>query len=85
MTAYSIVIGVLLAFPWALVGTVFLGAALSAVGRWLKRRRGAHSAHGVEWSTRSRSKGGEQERPMSIPPADGSAATHQPRPMRKAA
>ncbi len=85
VTAYSIVIGVLLAFPWALVGTVFLGAAVSAVGRWLKRHRGVHRAPGFGWSTRARPKGGEQERPMSIPSAIGSAASHHPRPLRKAA
>lgn len=41
MTAYGIVIGSLLAFPWALVGVALLGAASSAVGRWLGRRRRA--------------------------------------------
>ncbi len=36
---YKISIGLLLMLPWVLFGTVLFGAASSAVGRWLGRRR----------------------------------------------
>jgi hypothetical protein len=37
MTAYGIVIGLLLGLPWLLVGTICVGAALSAAKRWVAR------------------------------------------------
>ena len=35
MTAYSVTIGLLLAFPWTLVGVILLGAAAASARRWL--------------------------------------------------
>ncbi len=39
MSVYGVVIGLLLASPWILLGMVILGAASSSVARWLGRRR----------------------------------------------
>ena len=36
MTAYGIIIGLILVFPWVVTGVVFMGAAVSAVGRSLE-------------------------------------------------
>jgi len=35
MTAPSVTIGLLLAFPWTLVGVILLGTAASSARRWL--------------------------------------------------
>jgi hypothetical protein len=37
MTIHSISIGLLLAFPWSLVGVIFLGSAGATIRRWLDR------------------------------------------------
>lgn len=48
MTAYGIVIGLLLGLPWVLVGTICVGAALSAAKRWVARGpRAAQSPYPV--------------------------------------
>jgi hypothetical protein len=39
MTAYSVTIGLLLAFPWTLVGMILLGTAASSAKRWLDNCR----------------------------------------------
>ena len=68
MTAHSIVIGLLLTFPWALVGIVTLGTAVTAMGRWLARSQRPYQARMVGQSIRSRSgdRGGKvQMRPGS--------------------
>jgi len=44
MTAYGIVIGLILVFPWAVTGVVFMGAAVSAVGRNLEHLQRAWRA-----------------------------------------
>jgi hypothetical protein len=36
MTAHGVVIGLLLAFPWSLVGLLILGSAQDAARRWLR-------------------------------------------------
>lgn len=36
MTIYSITIGLLLVFPWALAGVILLGSAATVVRRWLE-------------------------------------------------
>jgi hypothetical protein len=35
MTTYTVTIGLLLAFPWALAGMILLGSPTAAVRRWL--------------------------------------------------
>ena len=35
MTAHLVTIGLLLAFPWTLVGVILLGTAASSARRWL--------------------------------------------------
>lgn len=39
MSIHSVIVGLLLAFPWALVGVILLGSAAPAVRRWLKACR----------------------------------------------
>ncbi len=39
MTAYGVVISVLLVFPWVLFGVVFVGVALERLGRSLRSGR----------------------------------------------
>jgi hypothetical protein len=34
MTIYSLTIGLLLTFPWALVGVILLGSTATVVRRW---------------------------------------------------
>jgi len=85
VTAYGIVIGLLLAFPWALVGLTVLGAAPSAVGRWLERRRRPQPVRRSGRSKGFHSRNEGRVPPMSVAPAVGSEASPQPRPMRRAA
>lgn len=63
------VMGLLLALPWVLVGLTVLGAAASAVGRWLDRRRRPHPIrkHGQFKASQSGDNGGESS--MSSEPA----------------
>ncbi len=39
MSVYIVVVGLLLTTPWVLFGVVIIGAASSALGRWLGRPR----------------------------------------------
>ncbi len=36
MTAHDVLIGLLLAFPWSLVGLIILGSAQDLARRWLR-------------------------------------------------
>ncbi len=85
MTAYGIVISLLLAFPWALVGLTVLGAAPSAVGRWLERRRRPQPVRKPGRSKGSHSRNEGRVPLMSVEPTVESEAASQPRPMRRAA
>lgn len=85
VTAYGIVIGLLLAFPWALIGLTVLGAAPGTVERWLERRRRPQPVRRSRRSKGSQSRNEGREFPMSVAPAVGSEASPQPRPMRRAA
>ena len=69
MTAHSIVIGLLLTFPWALVGIVTLGTAVTALGRWLGRSQGPYQACMGGRSIRSQSR----DRGREVPVRTGSA------------
>lgn len=55
MSVYGILIATLLLTPWALLLVVLLGAASSAVGRWVGRRRkpvgAASGSQGMTWPT----------------------------------
>ena len=51
MRVYPILIGLLLAVPWGLFGIVLMGAASSAVGRWLGRRRRPYRVRRRGWHT----------------------------------
>ena len=64
MTAHSIVIGLLLTFPWALVGIITLGTGVTALGRWLARSQRSYQARMAGRSIRSQSRDGEREVPM---------------------
>jgi hypothetical protein len=86
VTAHSIVIGLLLTFPWALVGIVTLGTAVTAVQRWLGRFRSPDQARMAGRFIRSQSRrdGGRQVlmRPGSANPP---GAALQAQPIRRAA
>ncbi len=56
MTAHSILIGLLLTFPWALVSIVTLGTAVAAVQRWLGRFRRSDKARMAGQSVPSQSR-----------------------------
>ena len=85
MTAYSIVIGLLLAFPWALVGLTVLGAAPGTVERWLERRRRPQPVRRSGRSKGSQSRTEGRVPPMSVALEVGSEASPQHLPMRRAA
>jgi len=71
MTAHSIVIGLLLTFPWALVGIVTLGTAVTAMSRWLGRSQRPYQARMVGRSIRSQS--GDRGRKVQMCPGPASA------------
>lgn len=85
VSLYGVVIGLLLAFPWALVGVVSLGAAISSVGRWLSRpsRPSLIAGRGLEAQSRF-TEGGQQQATGGVA-AGLSKVSPQSLPVRKAA
>jgi hypothetical protein len=71
VTAHSIVIGLLLTFPWALVGIVTLGTAVTAMGRWLACFQRPYQASMVGRSIRPQS--GDRRRKVQMRSGSASA------------
>ena len=77
MNVYGIVVGLLLTIPWILFGIVVLGAASSAVGRWLGRRRRPYRVGRSERPIPSQAKGEVDEVPKRVMTAGTSLARSQ--------
>jgi len=74
---YNISIGLLLAIPWVLFGVVFIGAASSAVGRWMGHRRRPYQVGARRRPMTSRAKGGVHQAAMRMGQAETPRALAQ--------